>query len=611
MQTLSLASRKIIELNMQRGIDIDSIFKEAIRNLYIQNKNKQYTIGFKKFCKNNEKELQANEAILMELWAAYWNDISLEMFNKGVVDKFPKIKPLNGKFVRVKEVTGLGKEMAKRKEKDINKPKNVAEIATESGSECKITKFISDAEFDMLTEGQKEALRTLRTGNNVFLTGEAGTGKSFVLEKYIKECEMSGLNTLITAPTGVAAINIGGVTLHRTFKIPVRMDELFKKANDFIPIPQTVKCAQVIIIDEISMARYDIFSYVADIVLRLDAQLIVVGDFFQLPPVTTREDGRILSAMFGEHFKDGFAFETSEWNDFDFHVCYLKEIKRQNSNSEAGKKFIENLNKARIGDKRCIDYFNDYSNPVQNSGIYVCGKNSDVAQKNNEMLSKLTTKEYIYMSDIVGKVNPSDKPVDDEIRLKVGARVMTVINDPKGRYQNGSFGTVVNLAHDQVTIEFDSGVTVSMKRNKWEVNDYEVVDNEIVKSGVKITERSVKTKVIGTFTQFPLKLAYAITIHKSQGQTFETMNLNPYAFDAGQLYVALSRIRDISGLHLTSPIRERYLITSSSAVDFYKSIDCMFNTEAIVRHLCMVSDEEINNCPEQIKKYLIALKEAN
>lgn len=562
--------------------------------------NNKYNLEFKRYCDDNNIS-KKDEYSLMELWVYCWNSVQLDRFNNQKNNGFNKIKIKDKKMVKDKAFLSLEK-LVEKKHKNEN-----SQILVKNK---KITKFIDDEEYNTLTEGQKNALNILRSGENVFLTGEAGTGKSFTLSKYIKECEMSGLNVMITAPTGIAAINIGGVTLHRAFKISPHI----KEEKDFIPIPTTVKQADVIIIDEISMVRFDIFQYVSDIVLRLNVQLIVVGDFFQLPPVVSGEkELKVLQRIYGDKYVDGFAFETENWNKFNFQICYLKEIKRQDITTSTGSEFIKNLNKARIGDYSCIEYFNNNSNPM-NDGIYVCGRKIEVQSKNEQKLLEIMEPEKTFESLIRGTVKDNDMVADKTLRLKKGARVMALVNDKLDRFQNGTFGTVLELSYDTVTVKFDNGNIVCIEEYEWEIFDYKLEErieyqkSSLSEAQVPIIKKVIVKNKIGSITQIPLKLAYAITIHKSQGQTFEKMNLNPYSFSSGQLYVALSRIKDIKGLHLTEPILKKYLLTSDSAKNFYKNIDAMFDLETVIQNLQKVSTEDIEKCPEIIKKYLMALK---
>lgn len=419
----------------------------------------------------------------------------------------------------------------------------------------------------MFKSRQQIAFDCMEQGKNVFLTGDAGTGKSYVVNKFIESCKKKGKQIVICAPTGVAAINIGGVTIHRVFKLPIR--PLIETAKS---IPLTLKDVDIFLIDEISMARIDVFEYVATVLFVLnnirrqqgkkDVQVILVGDFFQLPPVITDKDREVLEKYkYKDNLGKGFAFQSKYWDAFNFVCIQLNEVVRQDDIE-----FIQSLNAIRYGDYRGIRYFNEMSRTTEiKDAILICGTNKAVNQKNETEYNKIHSKEFVYEADIDGEVADSDKIVPDKLKLKVGCRVMTVINDYAGKYQNGTLATVTHLTDDKIFIETDAGESAVIEPYTWNINNY----------NAKNTKNKVRISLdcIGTFTQYPLKLAYAATVHKSQGQTFDKVNLNPYCWDCGQLYVALSRVRTIDGLHLTQPIHSRYLIASNDVKKFYNNFN--------------------------------------
>lgn len=415
--------------------------------------------------------------------------------------------------------------------------------------------------MDSLTPSQLNGYNIIIAGYNAFITGDAGTGKSFLLKKIIEYFEARELNVLITAPTGIAALNIDGSTIHRTFKIPTR--PLIGRPG---AVRDEIKMADVIIIDEISMCRIDLFDYVSQQILRAnefrrhrgkrDIQLIVVGDFFQLPPVITDRDRDVLTAVYGDGLGDGYAFQSRFWNTFNFQNIVLREVVRQSDRD-----FVYWLNQARIGNVRSLDYFSVCASPTHiNNAIMLCGTNNAANEVNTLELNKLHTQSVRYTSEIDGEVRESDKMTSDVLELKVGARVMTLVNDADDRYRNGSFGTITKLKNDCVTVEIDGWGTVDIEYYTWDIIDYALVNGVISK------------RVLGHFTQIPLKVAYAITIHKSQGQTYEAVNLNPYCWDKGQLYVALSRCKSVQNMYLTNRLQYRFLVTSQVVKEFYYSL---------------------------------------
>lgn len=222
--------------------------------------------------------------------------------------------------------------------------------------------------------------------------------------------------------------------------------------------------------------------------------------------------------------------------------------------------FLSNLNKARIGDRSCVRYFNDNASSFYDDNVLsIVGKNATAEDINTAKVNELVGPMQTYIADVDGQVKDSDKVAPEVIDIKTGARVIMLVNEPSGKYSNGSFGTIRYFNEDYMKIEMDdSGALCKIEKYTWEILDYTV------------SNRSLKSKVIGTYKQFPIKIGYAITIHKSQGQTYDKVNIDPKCWDCGQLYVALSRCKSIERLHLLSPIYENYLVTSDTVKRFYE-----------------------------------------
>ena len=406
----------------------------------------------------------------------------------------------------------------------------------------------------MLKKSQKIALDLMLSGRNVFLSGEAGTGKSYVLRYFLDSVTKS--KVLVCAPTGIAAINVCGATIHRTFKAPIG-----PIVKDPVGVPDVVLEADIIIIDEISMCRCDLFDYVAKTIVDAEErtgkkkQLVVVGDFYQLPPVVTDQDREVLEIA------EGFAFQAKLWDYFNFEKVVLTEVVRQGDDVD----FVTNLNAIRKGDSSCIAWVNENAAKKENKGIHLCSTNKTAADINNQAMRKLKGRVKKYVAIESGEVTENDRATAQELSLKPGTRVMMLVNDKEDKYQNGSLGTISELDRDSLVVDLDNGASVIVERHKWEIMKYEV---KTFPSG----EKKVEQTVIGTFIQFPIKVAYAITIHKSQGQTYDSANLHPNCFAAGQLYVALSRVKSIKGLHLVNPIKDDYLITSQAVLNFYEDV---------------------------------------
>ena len=432
----------------------------------------------------------------------------------------------------------------------------------------------STEDGEVLTKEQAAAMRALESGDNIFLTGEAGTGKSYVLNEYLKR--NSDKNILVCAFTGIAAINVNGSTIHRVFKAPVGILE----PGEYNPNPpEAVVKADIIVIDEISMLRIDLFEYVMltvkyaeelqqeheDCKAKLEGRkpkkisnkkLIVVGDFYQLPPVIGQREENVFYGMWKDSC-GGFAFASELWKKAKFITVMLKQVVRQSGDPE----FIKNLNMIRVGDARGIAWFNyKISYTPQENAIFLCGANKMAEEINERESNALPGEPKSYYARSTGTVNEGDKATADVLSLKVGMQVMTLVNSPDGDYQNGSLGQIVSLHDDHVVVKLNSGRVVVVNRFEWEVAGYEVHKD------------AVERVVIGRFNQLPLKVAYAVTIHKSQGQTYDKVNVYPQCFAPGQLYVALSRARNSAGMSLAYPIQPGAVMTNPHVKRFYEEI---------------------------------------
>lgn len=429
----------------------------------------------------------------------------------------------------------------------------------------------------MFTTDQLMALEKVASGRNIFLSGEAGTGKSYVVNEVKRRSEAEHKNLLIMAPTGMAAINVGGTTMHRALKLPVHLitPEDYEKKKK---APKVLRHADCVIVDEISMCRKDQFNYFGYMIglankwrekkHKPPIQLLLVGDFHQLPPVVTENDRAIYEAAYGEDIGDGFAFTSPYWQSLNIETVTLRENVRQSGNSS----MQEALTKIRHGDAFGITYFNQNALrtvPGEYS-IVVTALKRKVEQINAEKLNALSAPLYqsqaVVQSHIGEMFSPEQIPAESNFLVKVGARVMTTINDTeRDAWQNGSIGTVTGIEENfhcpqKITVQFDNGATHVIEPHTWDIKDY----------AYNSDTKQIEEVTLGSIKQFPLRLAYAITIHKSQGATFDDMTLDPYCFAKGQLYVALSRCRDINGLHLTRPIAERDLRTSMEVETFYR-----------------------------------------
>lgn len=446
-----------------------------------------------------------------------------------------------------------------------------------------------------LNDEQQQALDAMMAGRNVFLTGEAGTGKSTVLKEFRRRCDRA---CVVLAPTGVAAINVGGSTIHSFFLLKPGLmtedtiDEIGSGKKRAI-----IRAVKTIVIDEVSMVRSDVFAAI-DIRLRSLArggnrekpfggkQVILVGDFFQLPPVVkTETESNYLRRELG----GGYVFRTDLWNRANFRCVFLKTIHRQKNDA----RFISILNNIRNGDlegksiedegggllsavemlnRHCLNKVEMPCQPVS-----LCTTNREANAINAMARARLKECGAKFDAVVTGKFPESDYPTEAELELMPEARVMLLCNrrHPDGQYEyvNGDMGTVTALSGSGtspwVRIKLDRGSEVTVSCNEWKNYTYALEEDRI--SGKKM----LRQKEIGKFVQIPVRLAYAITVHKSQGLSLDyvDLKLGSGCFTHGQLYTALSRCRTLEGLRIDRTIMKEDLILDAEVVSFYKSLD--------------------------------------
>lgn len=395
---------------------------------------------------------------------------------------------------------------------------------------------------------------------NLFLTGRAGTGKTTLLKRFLAN---AGEQAIVLAPTGVAAVNVGGQTLHSFFKFPPRLIE----PADIRRLRSTrlMKAVETIIIDEISMVRADMLDAI-DRSLKLNraskrpfggARMILSGDLHQLPPVVRGEEQEILRERYG----GSYFFNAPAFKEAEFALLALKHIFRQED-----PKFQALLGAMRQGritemDAQTLaDCVSDRSAiDASETHIVLTPNNANANKINIARLNELTTDECIFEADIQGQFEEKTFPTEAELELKVGARVMMLRNDPEGRWVNGTIGTVEGFDGDAVMVSIDGDV-YGIEQAIWEKYRYEL-DKETKK---------VKREVVGTFKQVPLRLAYAITIHKAQGLTLDKVyiDFDRGMFAHGQAYVAFSRARSLQGLEISRMPRPRDMVMDRAAFAF-------------------------------------------
>lgn len=414
----------------------------------------------------------------------------------------------------------------------------------------------------------KEVLNTVETGKNLFITGKAGTGKSTLL-KIIREKLTQ--NCVVLAPTGVAAVNIGGQTIHSFFgfRPDITIEKVLKKKH-----PKNVEVyenLEVLIIDEISMVRADLLDCVNTFLSMHGSekgrpfggvQLIFIGDLYQLPPIVTYKEKEIFSEM----YPSPYFFDSKAFKETQFVLIELDKIYRQTE-----KDFVEILNAVRNKsvDDRLLSKLNSNVNfhfeSDPNEGyIELVTINAKAQEINYKRLKDLDGDMFSYEGVISGEFDDRSYPAPHILDLKIGAQVMLTNNDPSGRWFNGSVGIIQKISYtadeNNIFVKLENNQVVEIEQNKWEMYKFSF-DRE---------SQRIQSEVAGSFTQYPLMLSWAVTIHKSQGKTFNKVivDMGTGAFAHGQTYVALSRCTTLSGLVLRVPIEKRHILLDYRVVTF-------------------------------------------
>lgn len=407
------------------------------------------------------------------------------------------------------------------------------------------------------------------TKDHLFITGRAGTGKSTLLQVFRNTTKK---RVVVLAPTGIAALNVRGQTIHSFFGFPPRLlnkSEIEKRKNYRIYVN-----TDMIIIDEVSMVRADIIDNI-DYFLRINrnvnapfggVQMIFFGDLFQLPPVVSTPFEK---QYFQTTYPTPYFFSAQVIHHIELKMVELLHVYRQEERN-----FINLLDNIRLNSLDYDDfmYLNERYLPVPAEDdffITLCSRN-DIANRINENeLKAIQLPEVAYQATVAGEFNPQLYPTEFNLVLKVGAQVMFVKNDLQKQFVNGTIGIVTEANYERIMVRIpdDNGAdkTIEVDRQEWEILKYE---NDAEKP------QQITTKVVGTFKQYPLKLAWAITIHKSQGKTFDRViiDMGGGAFESGQTYVALSRCRTLEGVILKQPLKNRDIIVDGRITEYYEQV---------------------------------------
>lgn len=414
----------------------------------------------------------------------------------------------------------------------------------------------------------EKAMRLMENSeDHVFITGKAGTGKSTLLRHFRSSTKK---NIVVLAPTGVAAVNIQGQTIHSFFKFSptTTMDTVRRYQGN--PAHNIYKKIDALVIDEISMVRADLFDCV-DKSMRLNgrdsklpfggAQLILFGDMYQIPPVVPAIEREI----FESYYKSPYFFSSRSFQNISLETIELDKIYRQND-----PQFIDLLNAIR-NDQCSSQDLETLNNRVDRNfhltpdSPYICltPRNFTAERVNDSMLKMIKAPQYSFEAHIKGSFGREYYPAPSTLYLKEGARVMMVNNDVDKRWINGTMATILKILplreHAEISVRLDNGKIHSIKPNTWEVSKFVIENNRI------------EAATMGQFRQFPMILAWAMTIHKSQGKTFEKvlLDLGRYGvFSPGQVYVALSRCTSLEGIILTESIHPRSIWVDEAIAQF-------------------------------------------
>ena len=410
-----------------------------------------------------------------------------------------------------------------------------------------------------LSDEQEFLFRVMeQTQQHLFITGRAGSGKSVLLRHFREQTKKK---VVVAAPTGIAALNVRGQTLHSLFKLPPQLHRKGSLSPN-TRLNSLLKRIDCLVIDEISMVRADIMDAIDERLREArnndsafgGVQVIMFGDVYQLPPVVEEGLMQFFEAVHGGYF----FFNGHVWRQADFKIYELTQVFRQRDPV-----FKEILNAVRDGSviDSQIEQLNarhDISVPSEGT-VTLAPTNALVTEINQRRLDQLKGKAHHYTAVISGEMKKSVFPTEENLQLKKGAQVVLLKNDKDGRWVNGSVGIIDGLFDNHIDVRV-GGIVYTLDRETWE---------EIVYTYDQDTHK-VEAKIASSFTQYPIRLAWALTIHKSQGQTYESvaLDLTTATFAPGQLYVALSRCTSLEGLYLKMPVKRSHILVEPKVTAF-------------------------------------------
>ncbi len=413
----------------------------------------------------------------------------------------------------------------------------------------------------------KQTLNFLEnTTKNVLITGRAGTGKSTFLD-YFRNHTKKGI--VVLAPTGVAALNVNGQTIHSFFGFKPNIT--LEKVKKIWSNEDLYKTIEIIIIDEISMVRADLLDCV-DKFLRINGrdknksfggvQMVFIGDLYQLPPVVKGKE----KELFETYYKSPYFFDSYVFENFDIEFVELDKVYRQTDEN-----FINLLNAIRnksITQEELMQINrrlnSDFEPDQQNFYINLTTTNKLADEINNKELNKISSELFTFTGKIKGDFDKSYLPTEEILNVKTGSQIMLLNNDLAHRWVNGSVGKVISIEKDDkglvINVKLADGRIVNVKQHKWDLSHLNYNKNT----------KKLESEIIGAFIQYPFKLAWAVTIHKGQGKTFDKViiDIGNGTFSHGQIYVALSRCTTLEGIVLRKKIERKHILMDLRVVNF-------------------------------------------